>query len=102
MRVALHIFETPAGQHPLIYEETITSINDTNGRKKKGKWITSFDLEYMTLIMIYALLRYSWKRNVLVIGLIKDTAPSELLKTIVPILGDAQKIKMDSNMALDF
>jgi len=50
--------------------------------------------------MIYALLRYSWKRNVLVIGLIKDTAASELLKTIVPILGDAQKIKMDSNIRL--
>ena len=54
----------------------------------------------ISLVMIYALLRYSWKRNVLVIGLIKDTAASELLKTIVPILGDAQKIKMDSNIRL--
>ena len=35
-------------------------------------------LEYMTLVMIYALLRQAWERNILVIGLIKDTNASEL------------------------
>ena len=46
--------------------------------------------------MIYALLREAWEKNVLVIGLIKDTAASELLKTIVPILKNAQKINIAS------
>ena len=46
--------------------------------KDNKKWITSSDLEYMTLVMIYALLRIAWEKNVLVIGLIKDTAASEL------------------------
>ena len=97
MMVASHIFETAAGQHPLIYEEPSTSLNgNTKGNKKK--WITTFDLEYMTLVMIYALLRRAWDRNVLVIGLIKDTAASELLKTIVPILKNARKISMDSQL----
>ena len=40
----------------------------------------------MTLIMIYALVRLAWEKNVLIIGLIKDTAAAELTKTIVPIL----------------
>lgn len=96
MMVAHHIFETPAGQHPLIYESS-TSLND-NTKWNKKKWITSFDLEFMTLVMIYALLRRAWERNVLVIGLIKDTAASELLKTVIPILRDAQKIHMDSQL----
>ena len=46
--------------------------------------------------MIYALLREAWQKNVLVIGLIKDTAASELLKTIVPILKNAQKVNIAS------
>ena len=33
-------------------------------------------------------------KNVLVIGLIKDTAAAELTKTIVPILQNAHKIKI--------
>jgi hypothetical protein len=48
----------------------------------------------MTLIMIYALVRLAWEKNVLIIGLIKDTAPAELTKTIVPILQNAQKINI--------
>ena len=59
---------------------------------KYKKWITSADLEYMTLVMIYSLLRLAWEKNVLVIGLIKDSAAAELTKTIVPILQNAQKI----------
>ena len=101
MMVARHIFETPRGEHPLIYQKTsdITAQAD-NGKnaEKNKKWITSSDLEYMTLVMIYALLRQAWERNILVIGLIKDTNASELLKTIVPILRSAQKINMDSQL----
>ena len=101
MMVARHIFETPRGEHPLVYQKTsdITAQAD-NGKnaEENKKWITSSDLEYMTLVMTYALLRIAWERDVLVIGLIKDTAASELLKTIVPILRSAQKINMDSQL----
>ena len=48
----------------------------------------------MTLIMIYALIRFAWEKNVLIIGLIKDTAAAELTKTIVPILQNAHKINI--------
>jgi hypothetical protein len=98
MKIARHIFETPPGQHPLIYEEPSTNLESVNQNKKNKKWITSADLEYLTLVMIYALLRIAWEKNVLIIGLIKDTAASELLKTVVPILRDAKKINIDSDM----
>lgn len=98
MSIARHIFETPHGEHPLKYEESLTKLGEVTEEvsNKVKKWITSLDIEYMTLIMIYALLRESWQKNVLVIGLIKDTAASELLKTIVPILKNAQKVNIAS------
>jgi hypothetical protein len=89
MKVGRHIFDTPKDKHPLVYEEL--SNGDIN---KEKKWISSADLEYMTLIMIYALVRVAWEKKVLVIGLIKDTAAAELTKTIVPILQNAHKINI--------
>jgi len=83
MAVSEHVFNTPEGKHPLIYE-------------KDGKrcWITSDDLDYLTLIMLYKLIRSAWEENVLVLGLIKDSSASELIKTIVPILENAGALKM--------
>jgi hypothetical protein len=88
MKVASHIFDTPSDRHPLMYEP----LSDTDHGTRSKKWITSADLEYMTLIMIYTLVRLAWEKNVLVIGLIKDTTAAELTKTIIPILCTAHKI----------
>jgi hypothetical protein len=90
MNVARHIFETPDGGHPLVYEDVMYDNGGVSGKDKR--WVTSKDLEYMTLVMIYSLLRLAWEKNVLVIGLIKDSAAAELTKTIIPILQDAHKI----------
>ena len=91
MKVAKHIFETPEGKHPLMYGD------NTSDSSENMRWITSTDLEYMTLVMIYALLRLAWEKNVLVIGLIKDSAAAELAKTIVPVLQNAHKIRILGN-----
>jgi hypothetical protein len=98
LKVGQHIFETPVGEHPLIYE--ISKSVNTNGNKieKIKRWITSADIEYMTLIMIYALLRQAWQRNILVIGLIKDTNASELIRSVTPILLNAGKLNMVSQL----
>jgi hypothetical protein len=63
---------------------------------KKKNWITADDLDYLTLVMIYALLRLAWEKNVLIIGLIKDIAAAELIKSVVPILQNAGKIRLSS------
>jgi hypothetical protein len=89
LKLSEHIFNTPEGKHPLIYE------NVEDGKKNKN-WITADDLDYLTLVMIYALLRLAWEKNVLVVGLIKDVAAAELMKSVVPILQRAGKIKLSS------
>ncbi len=106
MKVAQHIFDPPSGKHPLIYEQdsadepenkgdnNSSSNSNSKGKSTNKRWITSADLEYMTLVMIYALLRAAWEKNVLVIGLTKDTAAAELIKTVVPILQNARKLNM--------
>jgi hypothetical protein len=94
MKVAKHIFDTPEGKHPLIYE---AEQSDEGNNSRNKRWITSGDLEYMTLVMIYSLLRLAWEKNVLVIGLTKDSGAAELTKTIVPILQNAHKLNMQGN-----
>ncbi len=98
LKVGQHIFETPVGEHPLIYE--ISKSKNANGDKneKVRKWITANGIEYMTLVMIYALLREAWERNILVIGLIKDTNASELIRSVIPILLNAGKMNMVSQL----
>ena len=42
MSIARHIFETPHGEHPLKYEESLTKLGEvTEGTNKVKKWITS-------------------------------------------------------------
>lgn len=67
---------------------------EDDGKKKKKNWITADDLDYLTLVMIYALLRLAWEKKVLVIGLIKDVAAAELIKSVVPILQSAGKVQL--------
>lgn len=88
MKLGEHIFNTPDGKHPLIYQKE--AGNETMAKQ----WITSDDLDYMTLIMIYALVRLAWQNNVLVIGLVKDIAAADMIKTVVPMLQAQQKIKL--------
>jgi hypothetical protein len=78
MEVCDHIFNTPANEHPLILSDP-ENIGKT-------RWITVYDIDYLVLVMIYALLHAAWEKNILVIGIIKDISSAELTKTIIPIL----------------
>ena len=75
LKLADHIFDTALGQHPLLF--------DKDGVKK---WITTYDVEYLSLMMIYGLVRMAWQKNILVIGVIKDMGAAEMIKTVIPIL----------------
>jgi hypothetical protein len=50
--------------------------------------------------MIYSLLRLAWQRNLLIFGIIKDVSAGELVKTVVPILQAAGKIKLARELPL--
>jgi len=78
MEVCDHIFNTPANEHPLI-------LSDPENIRKT-RWITVYDIDYLVLVMIYALLHAAWEKNILVIGIIKDISSAEMMKTVIPIL----------------
>jgi hypothetical protein len=84
VQICDYIFNTPEGRHPLII----------NNGEKTTKWITADDLDYLTLVMVYALLRAAWEKNVLVIGISKDVSAREMVKTVVPILQSTGKIRL--------
>jgi hypothetical protein len=78
LSVADHVFN-PAGGHPLRVPKPAGEV-----------WVTADDLDYMVLVLIRALTRKAWSEGVLPIGFIKDTNASELVKTVVPLLGLAK------------
>ena len=88
MEICDHIFNTPANEHPLILSD----------RENIGKtrWITVSDIDYLVLVMIYALLHAAWEKNILVIGIIKDISAAEMMKTVIPILQSAGMITLNS------
>jgi hypothetical protein len=74
LAVADHVFN-PRSQHPLRIRV-----------QRQERWITADDLDYLVLIFVLELTRSAWSKNVLPIGLTKDSGASELVKTVVPLL----------------
>ena len=85
MQICDHVFNAPEGEHPLIIGKE---------KEKNARWITADDLDYLILVMIYALLRAAWEKNVVVIGISKDVSAREMVKAVVPILQSAGKIRL--------
>ena len=54
MEVCDHIFNTPANEHPLILSDPQNIGN--------ARWITVSDIDYLILVMIYALLHAAWRK----------------------------------------
>jgi hypothetical protein len=88
MEICDHIFNTPANEHPLI-------LSDPENIEKM-RWITLGDIDYLVLVMIYALLHAAWEKNILVIGIIKDISAAEMMKTVIPILQSTGMIDLKS------
>jgi hypothetical protein len=93
MKLGEHIFNTPENEHPLLIKR--------NNSSEEKVWITVNDIQYMTLIMIYTLVRLAWEKNILIIGLVKDIGAAELTKTIIPVLQEAKMITI-KNMLPNF
>jgi len=77
--VADHVFN-PKSEHPLRIKA---------GPNHAERWITADDLDYLVLIFVLELTRKAWSEGVLPIGLTKDSAAAELVKTVVPLLRDS-------------
>jgi hypothetical protein len=85
---SLRIFNSPQKEHPLRIRKNVESES----------WLRTEDIDFLTLIIIYAILKEAWKRKILLIGIVKDTAANELVKTVLPILEDAQLLSFDEEL----
>jgi hypothetical protein len=105
MRLCDYIFNTPDGSHPLLLDPSVLAGGDDDDNKtgtfnpnRPPRWITASDLDYLVLIMAFALLRLAWDRNLLVLGMIKDVSAGELTKTVVPLLQAAGKLCLSKEL----
>jgi len=48
-------------------------------------WLTTLDLEFITLLCFYMLIEECWNRRILLIGITKDTAARDFINHIVPL-----------------
>ena len=80
LAVADHVFN-PKSEHPLRIKA---------GPDHAERWITAEDLDYLVLIFVLELTRRAWSEGVLPIGLTKDSAAAELVKSVVPLLRDSR------------
>lgn len=74
-----------------IFEENNLKI------EKDGKecWLTTLDLNFLTLFCFYALIEECWRRNILLIGLTKDTSAKDFKRHFIPICQNNKVISSD-------
>lgn len=62
--------------------------------EKDGKkcFLTTLDLSFLTLFCLYALIEECWEKNVLLLGLTKDTSAKEFKRHFIPICQNNQII----------
>ena len=75
-----HIFKFNGEGHPLRVKDP---------KSKVESWLTCEDIDYLTLILITAILYECWHRDILLVGIVKDSAANELVRGVIPILEDA-------------
>jgi hypothetical protein len=59
-------------------------------RKKEGRdeWLTTQDIAFLTLFCFEMLVEECWSRNVLLLGITKDTTASDFKAHLAPVLGN--------------
>ena len=88
LALANHIFHLHGKSHPL----------KVDGGSYRDRWITAEDIDYLTLVMISALMQEAWKRNILILGIVKDSAANELVRTVTPILKTAGLLNLSKEI----
>ena len=63
---------------------------------ENSKWITANDIDYFCLVLITAILKQCWEKNILLLGIVKDSAANEMVRTVIPIL-ERSKLTRESS-----
>lgn len=63
----------------------------------RTRWLNCNDIDYLTLVLISAILRECWEHNILLLGIAKDSAANELSKAVIPLLKQAGLLQSEIN-----
>jgi hypothetical protein len=75
--------------------ETSSSMKITkNGTEH---WLTTLDIEFLTLFTLQMLLEECWKRHILLVGVTKDTAARDFKRQLIPLMDTEGLLKKRVN-----
>ncbi|TFG99890.1 hypothetical protein E4H12_01145 [Candidatus Thorarchaeota archaeon] len=61
--------------------------------KIKGRWITTSDLAFLSLMSLYLTVEKCWENRILLVGVAKDTSARDLKRQVLPILNYVGRFK---------
>lgn len=66
---------------------------------KDGKehWLTTLDIAFLTLFALQMLMEECWKKNILLVGVTKDTAARDFKRQLLPIMDNEGLLKKQVN-----
>jgi len=59
----------------------------------KENWLTTLDIAFLTLFTLHMLMEECWKRQILLIGITKDTAARDFKRQLIPIMHNEGLLK---------
>jgi hypothetical protein len=84
----------------LFFEKTAGTETTSSMRiVKDGKehWLTTLDIEFLTLFTLQMLMEECWKRRILLVGVTKDTAARDFKRQLAPIMDNEGLLKKQVN-----
>ena len=68
------LFEEAVGENPMQIE-----------RNDEKRWLTTLDLAFLSLFCVHMLIEECWRRNILLVGITKDTTASDFKTHLIPV-----------------
>jgi hypothetical protein len=68
-----------------LFEETAVDNPMQVERNGEKRWLITLDLAFLSLFCIYMLIEECWRRNILLVGITKDTTASDFKTHLIPV-----------------
>lgn len=72
---------------------TDSSVGYEDRFKIDGRWLTTNDLAFLSLMSLYLAIENCWKNRILLIGVAKDTSARDLKRQVLPVLNYVGRFK---------
>ena len=72
-----------------LVEDLCTKIfkeKDAKALTYSGKWVTTVDIDFMVSILIRKIIEISWQKNILLVGIVKDSASKYFIRNYLGVM----------------